>query len=211
MCQLGANGNPWAGYRMSPSLTPKPRGRKSVTTDWAHHVESSSGFITLVVTTLFCTAVAFMLHMRVDAWACINVFWTSESKYYRWESLWVEWRRVSHFSTNWWASLFYVLSSQNRHAVCMLLTSDSSRVVKRPNWTTAMWLCQCFNGCETWTLTGDIQRWINDLETRCNGMIPGITWIVYYKDNDDVRVTNADVRKKTTHSHANWPDQDLLT
>ena len=40
---------------MRPSLTPtypKRRGCKSATTDWAHHVRSSSGPITIVVMTL---------------------------------------------------------------------------------------------------------------------------------------------------------------
>ena len=42
MCQWGgANRYTWVGYRMSSSMTltnPKPRGRKSATSDWAHHL-----------------------------------------------------------------------------------------------------------------------------------------------------------------------------
>ena len=40
--------------------------------------------------------------MRFDARSCMNVFGTSDSKYYRRQSLWDEWRRVSHCPTNWW-------------------------------------------------------------------------------------------------------------
>ena len=56
MCQWGSNRNLWASYRMRPSPSPtyhKPRGGKSATTDWAHHVGSSSSLITIVVMTLF--------------------------------------------------------------------------------------------------------------------------------------------------------------
>ena len=49
--------------------------------------------------------VAVNLPMRVDARSCMNVFGTSDSKYYRWQSLWDEWRRVSHWPINWWAFL----------------------------------------------------------------------------------------------------------
>ena len=42
MCQCGANRNPWVGYRMalspSPTYIPKPRCRKSTTTDRARGV-----------------------------------------------------------------------------------------------------------------------------------------------------------------------------
>ena len=50
MCQWRANRNAWVGYRMS---YPKLKGRNSVTTDWAHHLEPSSGLITIVVITLY--------------------------------------------------------------------------------------------------------------------------------------------------------------
>ena len=56
MYQWEANRNPWAVYRMSPSQTPtypKRRGCKSATSDWAHHVGSSSCLIAIVVMTLF--------------------------------------------------------------------------------------------------------------------------------------------------------------
>ena len=52
---IGANRNTWAGCRMSLSRstrTPKQRGRQSATTDWPHHVGSSSGLTTIVVMTL---------------------------------------------------------------------------------------------------------------------------------------------------------------
>ena len=43
--------------------------------------------------------------MRVNAWSCINVFETSDTKYYRRQSLWDEWLRGSHCPTNWGAFL----------------------------------------------------------------------------------------------------------
>ena len=46
--------------------------------------------------------------MRVDAQSCMNVFGTSDSKYYRRQSLWDECRRVSLCPTNWWAFLFHI-------------------------------------------------------------------------------------------------------
>ena len=49
--------------------------------------------------------VAVSSPMRVDARSCMNVFGTRDSKYYRRQSLWDEWRRVSHFPANWWAFL----------------------------------------------------------------------------------------------------------
>ena len=50
--------------------------------------------------------VAVNSSMRDDARLCLNVFWTSDSKHYRRQSLWDEWHRVSHCPTNWWALLF---------------------------------------------------------------------------------------------------------
>ena len=57
--------------------------------------------------------VAFKLHKRVDAWACINVSRTSESNHYVWQSLWDKWCRILHplTPTNWWA--FLLLSYEN--------------------------------------------------------------------------------------------------
>ena len=55
MCQWGANGNPWADYRMDPSPTPtypKPRGCNSSTTDLSTSCAVVGGLITIVVMTL---------------------------------------------------------------------------------------------------------------------------------------------------------------
>ena len=49
---------------------------------------------------------AFKSHIRVDAWACINVFGTRGSKHYVRQSHWDECRRVSHYPTNWLSFFF---------------------------------------------------------------------------------------------------------
>ena len=44
-----------------------------------------------------------------DALPCMNIFWTSDSKYCRQQSLWDEWCCISHCPINWWAFLFNFL------------------------------------------------------------------------------------------------------
>ena len=52
--------------------------------------------------------------MRVNAQLCTNVFGTSDSKYYRRQSLWDEWRHVLHCPTDWWAFLWTKVKNANK-------------------------------------------------------------------------------------------------
>ena len=80
--------------------------------------------------------------MRVDARSCMNVFGTSDSKYYRRQSLWDERRRVLHCPINWWAFLFMyfiiiylrnhaMTSMAHCHVVMLPLTDISIKLLER--------------------------------------------------------------------------------
>ena len=50
---MGIHGRATELAHPRPQRTPKPRGRKSTPTDWAHHMGPSSGLVTIVMMTLF--------------------------------------------------------------------------------------------------------------------------------------------------------------
>ena len=109
--------------------------------------------------------------MRVDAQSCRSVFGTSDSKYYRRQSLWVEWRRVWHCPTNWWAFLYYTVDlSDITHspdmmsewlscvAICLRLVSAVCHRVRG---------CQdrfhrrsCVGNWCWWTANTEFSRWL---------------------------------------------------
>ena len=97
MCQWGANRNPWARYRLSLSPSSKRRGCKWATTDWAHHVGSSSGLITIVVMTLYVS-----LFGQILRWICWQESWQNYSNLY-----------VSHLSAD-----ALILSHYNVKSFC---------------------------------------------------------------------------------------------
>ena len=72
MCWWKANRNPMSGLptesaQPCPPTYPKLRGRKSTTTDWAHHVESLTGLITIVMMTLLLLSVLIhiLFHLQL--------------------------------------------------------------------------------------------------------------------------------------------------
>ena len=71
---------------------------------FTRYVDGWLRFLRYTCTSMHCK-MAGVVCCRVDARSCMNVFGTSDSKYYLRQSLWDDWRRVSRCPTNWWAFL----------------------------------------------------------------------------------------------------------
>ena len=129
MCQFGANRNQWAGYRISQSPTPTCPERREyrwATTDWAHHVGSSSGLITtqnmfdydiinnyLYLCTLFMTFLRLRDFSRIERLGCRQ--WRVYS--YLYWCLWVQLSLTHSIAPKW---LWIVKYSNYYHSRCIV-------------------------------------------------------------------------------------------
>ena len=114
-----------------------------------------------------CIAVAFTLHMRVDACACITAIETSNSKHSRRQSLRNERRIVSHCHTNWWALVFnnsiitIVVVDYDKAALRLFTVSLQNQAMcwhkfERRNFWPSGW----GTGQNIWLVTRELFRWL---------------------------------------------------